>query len=274
MMEDSRSSWRELNTAVVLLRIVEIRGLESAFWIWVSGERRVVRPILSIACMLLLVSMSSNQRRNDKPSLRQYSSYLEQIHQLWIRGNLHWWEVTRAVGILCLRKFYGLQNRSPTARWKKRSWVRRLYPKMILFTIREETKSGRLTEKSVSATSKASASTPPMVWTFFRSSKIDALHSSSSSRIANGGGALGLHFLHRLAICWLVSSNPWRDQDNKSEVTQGDIQSWLPSLQIDLVSVNNTEHVRSMVEEINFWRHEHFGNREVLDWYSDMMDHE
>jgi len=32
MTEDSRSSWRELNTAVVLLRIVEIRGLEIAFW--------------------------------------------------------------------------------------------------------------------------------------------------------------------------------------------------------------------------------------------------
>lgn len=143
MTEDSRSSWRELNAAVALLRIVEIRGLEIAFWIWVSTERRVVRPNLSIACMLSFVSMRSFQSRNDELSLRRYSSYLEQIHQLWIRGSLHWWEVTRAVGILCLRKFYGLQNRSPTARWKKCSWVRRLHPKMILFTIREETKSGR-----------------------------------------------------------------------------------------------------------------------------------
>ena len=145
---------------------------------------------------------------------------------------------------------------------------------MILFTIREETKSGRLTEKSVSATSKASASTPPIVWTFFRSSKIDALHSSSSSRVANGGGALELHFLHRLAICWLVSSIHGGIKITNQRWVRGDIHSWLPSLQIDLVSVNNTEHVRSMVEEINFWRHEHFGNREALDWYSDMMSRE
>jgi len=80
MTEDSRSSWRELNTAVVLLRIVEIRGLEIAFWTWISTERRVVRPILSIVCILSFVSMRSFQSRNDEPSLRQYSSYLEQIH--------------------------------------------------------------------------------------------------------------------------------------------------------------------------------------------------
>jgi hypothetical protein len=45
----SRISFRELNTADILLRIVETRGLEIAFLMWVSTERRAVRPILSTA---------------------------------------------------------------------------------------------------------------------------------------------------------------------------------------------------------------------------------